>query len=159
SGKSFKNRPVYQEMRSKLRFGDTLIVHDLSRLGRDKEEIKREWQALIQEDIDIAVLNMPILDTRKYKDIKGLENVISNIDLELLSWLVDEERERIRQAQREGIEIAKKQGKYKGRPLKYHANATGQDKIIYDDIINRLKSGQSVMDIHLKTEVSRNTIY
>lgn len=159
SGKSFKNRPVYQEMRSKLRFGDTLIVHDLSRLGRDKEEIKREWQALIQEDIDIAVLNMPILDTRKYKDIKGLENVISNIVLELLSWMVDEERKRIREAQREGIEIAKKQGKYKGRPVKYHAQAKGKDKIIYDDIVSNLQAGMSVMDIHLKTEVARNTIY
>jgi len=159
SGKSFKNRPVYQEMRSKLRFGDTLIVHDLSRLGRDKEEIKREWQALIQEDIDIAVLNMPILDTRKYKDIKGLENVISNIVLELLSWMVDEERKRIREAQREGIEIDKKQGKYKGRPVKYHAQAKGKDKIIYDDIVSNLQAGMSVMDIHLKTEVARNTIY
>lgn len=159
SGKSFKNRPIYQEMRSKLRFGDTLIVHELSRLGRNKEEIKSEWQALIQEDIDIVVLNMPILDTRKYKEIKGLENVISNIVLELLSWMVDEERKRIREAQREGIEIAKKQGKYKGRPVQYHENAKGKDKIIYDKIVSNLQAGNSVMNIHLKTEVARNTIY
>src|SRR5699024_2958439 len=159
SGKSFKNRPVYQEMRSKLRFGDTLIVHDLSRLGRDKEEIKREWQALIQEDIDIAVLNMPILDTRKYKDIKGLENVISNIVLELLSWMVDEERRRIREAQREGIEISKKQGEYKGRAVKYYSQAKGKNKIFYDCNVSNLQGGMSVMDIHLKTEFARNTIY
>ncbi|MFG6121149.1 recombinase family protein [Thalassobacillus sp. B23F22_16] len=160
SGKNFKDRSIYNEMRSILRFNDVLVVHDLSRFGRNKEEIMNEWEYLTKEkEVDIVVLNMRVLDTRQYKNVKGIGELISNIVLELLSWLVDEERERIRQAQREGIEIAKKQGKYKGRPLKYHANATGQDKIIYDDIINRLKSGQSVMDIHLKTEVSRNTIY
>lgn len=159
SGKNFKERTVYNHLRSKLRFGDVLVVHDLSRFGRNKEEIRDEWQSLIKEDIDIVVLNMPILDTRKYKDLEGVGQLISDIVLSLLSWMVDEERERIRTAQREGIEIAKKHKKYRGKPLKYHAGAVGQDKIIYDDIVNKLNAGMSVMDIHVKTEVARNTIY
>src|SRR5699024_10293196 len=107
-----------------------LVVHDLSRFGRNKEEIKNEWESLTNEDIDIVVLNMPILDTRKYKDLEGIGQLISEIVLSLLSWMVDEERERTKAAQREGIEIAKKQGKYTGRPFKYHAAATGKDKVV-----------------------------
>lgn len=159
SGKSFKSRSVYNEMRSKLRFGDVLVVHDLSRFGRNKEQIRDEWEALIKEEIDIVVLNMPILDTRKYKDLEGVGQLISDLVLTLLSWMVDEERERIRSAQREGIEIAKRQGKYKGRKTRYHENATGKDKIIYDTIIEELKKDTSVMDIHRKTGVARSTVY
>src|SRR5699024_5667420 len=143
SGKNFKDRTVYHEMRNKLRFHDVLVVHDLSRFGRNKEEIKNEWQWLIENEIDIVVLNMPILDTRKYKDLEGVGQLISDIVLSLLSWMVDEERERIRTAQKEGIEIAISQGKYKGRPLKYHENATGKDKIIYNEIVSLLNKRTS----------------
>lgn len=159
SGKNFNERQVYHEMRKKLRFHDVLVVHDLSRFGRNKEEIKNEWQWLIENEIDIVVLNMPILDTRKYKELEGVGQLISDIVLSLLSWMVDEERERIRTAQKEGIKIAKQNNKYKGRPTKYHENATGKDKIIYDKIVQDLKNKKSVMDIHLETDLSRNTIY
>lgn len=158
SGKDF-SRPVYLEMRSKMRFGDVLVVHDLSRFGRNKEEIRNEWKKLIEEEIDIVVLNMPILDTRKYKELEGMGQLVSDIVLTLLSWMVDEERQRIRTAQREGIEIAKSQGKFRGGKKKYHANATGKDKVIYDRIVELLKSGKSVMDIHREVDVARNTIY
>lgn len=158
SGKDF-DRPVYREMRSKLRFGDVLVVHDLSRFGRNKEEIKHEWESLIKDEIDIVVLNMPILDTRRYKELEGVGQLVSDLVLTLLSWMVEEERNRIRTAQREGIEIAKKKGKYKGRPLKYSSESKGKDKIIYDSIVQMLNNKESVMDIHRKTGVSRNTIY
>src|SRR5690625_5034019 len=110
SGKNFRDRTVYHEMRKKLRFGDALVVHDLSRFGRNKEEIKDEWESLMKDEIDIVVLNMPILDTRKYKELEGVGQLITEIVLSLLSWMVEEERERIKTAQREGIEIAKKAG-------------------------------------------------
>lgn len=97
SGKNF-DRPVYKEMRSKMRFGDVLVVHDLSRFGRNKVEIRNEWEALINDEIDIVVLNMPILDTRKYKDLEGIGQLVSDLVLTLLSWMVEEERERIRTA-------------------------------------------------------------
>lgn len=102
---------------------------------------------------------MPILDTRKYKELEGMGQLVSDIVLTLLSWMVEEERQRIRTAQREGIEIAKGQGKFKGGTKKYHARAAGKDKVIYDRIVQLLKSGMSVMDIHREVGVSRNTIY
>ncbi|WP_241494472.1 recombinase family protein [Bacillus coahuilensis] len=98
SGKN-SNRPVYQDMRSKLRFGDVLVVHDLSRFGRSKEEIRDEWKALVQDEIDLVVLNMPILDTRKYRELEGVGQLVSDLVLTLLSWMVEEERNRIRTAQ------------------------------------------------------------
>lgn len=159
SGENFKNRKVYNDMRSKLRFHDVLVIHDLSRLGRNKEEIKNEWKSLIDDEIDIVVLNMPILNTTQYKNLDGVGQLVSDIVLNLLSWMVEEERGRIKQAQREGIEIAKAQGKYTGRKLKYHSGAKGKDKIIYDKIIKELGLGTSVMDIHRTTGVARSTIY
>lgn len=159
SGKNFKDRSEYNKMRSKLRFGDVLVVHDLSRFGRNKQEIRDEWESLIKDEIDIVVLNMPILDTRRYRELEGIGQLISDLVLTLLSWMVEEERERIKTAQKEGIEVAKEQGKYKGRPVKYSKSSTGKDKLIYDIIVRDLKKNQSVMDIHRKTGVARNTIY
>lgn len=159
SGSNFQNRQVYHDMRSKLRFGDVLVVHDLSHFGRNKEEIRDEWKSLMENEIDLVVLSMPRLDTREYKDVKGARQLVSDLVHTLLSWMVNEDRERIRSAQREGIEAAKKQGKYKGRKKKYYANAAGRDKVIYDSIVDGLNNGTSVMDIHRKTGVSRSTIY
>jgi len=159
SGKSFKERNTYNKMRSKMRFGDVLVVHDLSRFGRNKEEIRNEWKALIDEEIDIVVLNMPILDTRKYKELEGVGQLVSDLVLTLLSWMVDEERERIKAAQREGIDIAKRDGKFKGGKKRYHAGATGKDKAVFDKVIELLNKKWSVMDIHREVGISRNTIY
>lgn len=158
SGKDF-DRPFYREMRSKMRFGDILVVHDLSRFGRNKQEIIDEWKALIEEEINIVVLNMPILDTRKYKELEGVGQLVSDLVLTLLSWMVEEERTRIRTAQREGIEIARKLGKFKGGKKKYHKDAKGKDRVMYDEVVRCLKANVSVMDIHRKTGLSRNTIY
>lgn len=159
SGKNF-NRPIYQDMRSMLRFGDVLVVHDLSRFGRNKDEIRNEWKAIIDEEIDIVVLNMPILDTRKYKELPGVGQLVSDLVLTLLSWMVEEERQRITQAQREGIAISKTKGKFKGRPMKYHENAKDpKDRLIYNEIIRMLDNNKSVQDISNETGVTRMTIY
>jgi len=159
SGKNFNERQKYNEMRNKLRFQDVLVVHDLSRFGRNNDEIKNEWKWLIDNEIDIVVLNMPILDTRKYKELEGVGKLIADIVFSLLSWVVEDERNRLKIAQSEGIKIAKEHGKYKGRPMKYHSKATGKDKIIYDKVVKDLKNKKSVMDIHIETDLSRNTIY
>jgi DNA invertase Pin-like site-specific DNA recombinase len=151
-------RPVYQKMKKELRFGDILVVKDLSRFGRNAKEIKEEWEYLINKEVDIVVLDMPILDTTKYKEIEGVGKLIINLVKDILSWLVEEERNRIREAQRQGIAIAKEQGKFKGRPKKYHANAVGKDKIIYDEVVRMTKDKYTKMDIHRRTGLSRNTI-
>jgi DNA invertase Pin-like site-specific DNA recombinase len=73
--------------------------------------------------------------------------------------MVEEERQRIRTPQREGVKIAKGQGKFKGGKKKYHSGVTGKDKVIYDRIVQLLKSGMSVIDIHREVGVARNMIY
>lgn len=159
SGKDF-NRPEYIKMKNKIRNDDLLVVHDLSRFGRNKDEIINEWTEIINRDADIAVLNMPVLDTKQYRNFAGLGKLVSEIFLAVMSWAVEDDRKRIREAQREGIAIAKEKGKFKGRPLRYHAEAKDpKDRLIYREIITMLDNGESVQDISKETGVTRATIY
>lgn len=113
SGKNF-NRPEYQKLRKKIKEGDILVVKSIDRLGRNYEEIQTEWRYLVKEKkIDIVILDMPILDTRINKDLIG--TLISDIVLQLLSYVAQAERENIKQRQAEGIALAKAQGKHLGR--------------------------------------------
>ena len=116
SGKDFE-RPAYQKLRKKIKTGDVLVVKSIDRLGRNYEEIQKEWR-YITKDIkaDIVIIDMPILDTRTNKDLIG--TLISDIVLQLLSYVAQAEREYIKQRQAEGIAIAKSQGKHLGRPFK-----------------------------------------
>ena len=114
SGKNF-DRPRYQLLKEILREGDILYVHSLDRFGRNKEEILNEWRELTKEKgVDIVVLDMPLLDTTKNKD--NLGSLIADLVLQILSWMAEEEREKIRTRQREGIDIALKKGVKFGRP-------------------------------------------
>lgn len=114
SGKNF-DRPKYQLMKANLRQGDILFVKELDRLGRNAQEIKREWQEITQEiGAHIVILDMPILDTRAYQN--GLEKLISSIVLELLSYMAEREREKINGRQAEGIATALNNGVKFGRP-------------------------------------------
>jgi DNA invertase Pin-like site-specific DNA recombinase len=114
SGKNF-DRPRYQLLKEILREGDILYVHSLDRFGRNKEEILSEWRELTKEKgVDIVVLDMPLLDTTKNKD--NLGSLIADLVLQILSWMAEEEREKIRTRQREGIDIALKKGVKFGRP-------------------------------------------
>lgn len=113
SGKNF-DRPQYQLLKSRLRDGDTLVVKSIDRLGRNYEDIQNEWREIVKtKKADIVVLDMPILDTRQNRDLMG--TLISDIVLQLLSYVAQAERENIRQRQAEGIQIAKAQGKHLGR--------------------------------------------
>ncbi|MBJ7950034.1 MULTISPECIES: recombinase family protein [unclassified Bacillus cereus group] len=115
SGKDFK-RPEYQLMKCMLRNGDILYIQSLDRLGRNKQMILDEWQELIEEkEIDIVVLDMPLLNTMKYKDLNGIETLISDLILHLLSYMAEDERKRIRERQKEGITIALQKGVKFGR--------------------------------------------
>jgi DNA invertase Pin-like site-specific DNA recombinase len=107
SGKDF-NRPEWQALKRSIRTGDTLFIHSLDRLGRNKAQILQEWQWLIDNNIYIVVLDMPLLDTRKYKDLDGIGELVTNLVLQILSWLAEQERINIKQRQREGIDSALK---------------------------------------------------
>lgn len=152
-------RPQWGKLNNILRIGDTLIVQDLSRLSRNKKDIKDVWKDLTDRGINIEVVNMPILNTQKYSELGSMGQLVSDIVFELLSWMVEEERNRIKTNQKQGIELAKQQGKYKGRPVKYHENATGADKLVYDAIIQALDDEIPVQELANRLKVSKNTIY
>lgn len=153
------SRAIYQEMRFKMKPGDVLVIYDLGCLGNSKKEIYNQWKNIIEDRIDIVVINMPILNTLKYKELDGMSEVVSTLVLTLLSWIVEEERNLIRVAQREGIDIAKKRGAFKGKPKKYHPEAKGKDKIIYDRVVELLQNNTPIMNIRRETGLARNTIY
>ena len=116
SGKDF-DRPEYRKMLEKLKKGDLLYIKSIDRLGRNYDEILEQWRVLIKEkDVDIAVLDMPLLDTRRGKDLLG--TFLSDIVLQVLSFVAENERENIKQRQKEGIAAAKAKGVKFGRPKK-----------------------------------------
>lgn len=116
SGKDFQ-RPMYKKLVKKLKENDILFVKSIDRLGRNYMEIIEQWRILTKEkQIDIVVLDMPLLDTRRGKDLIG--TFLSDIVLQLLSFVAENERKNIRQRQKEGILAAKKRGVKFGRPSK-----------------------------------------
>ncbi|CUO14707.1 recombinase family protein [Clostridium paraputrificum] len=133
SGKDF-NREGYQTLKnSLLRSGDTLIIKELDRLGRDMTMIKEEWQSLERKGISIVVIDTPILNTVGKSDLE--KTLISNIVFELLSYMAEKERLKIKQRQAEGIAAAKSKGKKFGRPtISYPDN--------WEEVYTKLKDGK-----------------
>ncbi len=114
SGKDF-SRPGYQTLKGQLlREGDVLVIKELDRLGRNYEQIKTEWYELRQMGVDIVVLDMPVLTTTDKSDLEKV--LIANIVFELLSYLAEKERIKIKTRQAEGIATAKSKGVKFGRP-------------------------------------------
>lgn len=151
SGKDF-NREGYKTLKnSLLREGDTLVIKELDRLGRNMEQIKNEWQELEQLGINIVVLDNPILNTEGKSDLE--RKLISNIVFELLSYMAQKEREKIRQRQREGIEQAKVLGKHLGRPKATYPNNW---KEVYKEWKDKKISGVKAMEL---MNLKKNTFY
>ena len=117
SGKDF-NRPQYRRMVRKLKAGDVLVVKSIDRLGRNYEEILEQWRMLTKKkEVDVVVLDMPLLDTRMSGgNLTGV--FVADLVLQILSYVAQTERENIRQRQREGIAAAKQRGVKFGRPKK-----------------------------------------
>ncbi len=114
SGKDFE-RPKYKKLMKKLKAGDTLIIKSIDRLGRNYDEILEQWRYITKEkQAAIVVLDMPLLNTERDRDLTGI--LISDIVLQLLSYVAQTEREFIRQRQAEGIAAARKRGVKFGRP-------------------------------------------
>ncbi len=114
SGKDF-NRPNYKRLLRCIKKDDLLYIKSIDRLGRNYEEILQQWRVLTKEKgIDIVVLDMPLLDTRRGKDLMG--TFLSDIVLQVLSFVAENERTNIRQRQAEGIAAAKAKGVKFGRP-------------------------------------------
>lgn len=152
SGKDF-NRPEWLALKRSIRAGDTLFVTSLDRLGRNKQAILNEWQWLIENKIHIVVLDMPLLDTRKYENLSGVGDLVVNLVLQILSWLAEQERTNIKQRQKEGIASAKSRGVKFGRP-------PVQKPKNFDTVYKQWKNGEitatkAMQELGLK----RNTFY
>ena len=116
SGKDF-DRPQYRRLVRRMKKDDLLYIKSIDRLGRNYEEIQNQWRILTKEKgVDICVIDMPLLDTRRGKDLVG--TFLSDIVLQVLSFVAENERTNIRQRQAEGIAAAKARGVRFGRPEK-----------------------------------------
>lgn len=116
SGKDF-NRPNYNELLKELKKGDILYVLSIDRLGRNYKEIQEQWQTLTREkEVDVVVIDMPLLDTRTARDLLG--TFIADLVLQVLSFVAQNERENIRKRQEQGIKVAMMKGVKFGRPVK-----------------------------------------
>ena len=115
SGKDF-NRPRYKDLLKVLKAGDLLYIKSIDRLGRNYKEIIDQWRLLTKEmEVDVVVIDMPVLDTRIGKDLLG--TFIADVVLQVLSFVAQNERENIKKRQEEGIKAAKLNGVEFGRPV------------------------------------------
>ena len=140
SGKDF-NRPEYMKMCRMLKEGDLLYILSIDRLGRNYEEIQNQWRILTKEiGVDVSVIDMPVLDTRRDKDLMG--TFIADLVLQILSFVSESERENIKKRQEQGIAAAKARGVRFGRPEKPVPDDFGtiiksweKGKISFDDAV------------------------
>lgn len=151
SGKDF-NRPNYKKLLKKLKQGDILYIKSIDRLGRNYEEIQTQWRVITKEiGADVVVIDMPLLDTRRDKNLLG--TFISDIVLQLLSFVAENERVNIRQRQAEGIKAAKKRGVRFGRPTKDVPHN-------FDDIVSKwVRKEITVQEIMKMYNISESTFY
>lgn len=153
SGKDF-NREGYKLLTTQLlRPGDTLVIKELDRLGRNMKQIKEEWNNLLKKDININVIDTPILNTSGKTDLE--KTLISNIVFELLSYMAEKEREKIRQRQAEGIKALKDKnnGKGIGRPKTDRPSN-------FEEVYNEWKAGSITAKVAMeKLGLKRTTFY
>ena len=135
SGKDF-NRPAYQTLKMMVRPGDTIYIHEMERLGRNKEEIKNELEYFKGKGVYIRILNLPttLIDYSQFdsKLQKMLMEMVNNILIEVLATMAETERDNIRKRQREGIDAAKKRGAKFGRPTKDFPPCWQEDKLKWE---------------------------
>ena len=151
SGKDF-NRPQYKKLVKKLRADDLLYILSIDRLGRNYEDIQKQWRILTKDiGIDICVIDMPLLDTRNGKDLMG--TFIADLVLQILSFVAQNERENIKKRQAQGIAAAKAKGIKFGRP----EIPTPDD---FDKYISNWEKGQITTTEILKiTGLTKSTFY
>ena len=151
SGKDF-NRPQYKKLLRVLKEGDVLFILSIDRLGRNYEEILNQWRIITKDmKVDIVVIDMPLLDTRRDKNLLG--TFISDMVLQLLSFVSQNERENIKKRQAQGIAAAKARGVKFGRPVKDVPDE-------FTDEVARWNKGElDIEDILRKYNISQSTFY
>ena len=151
SGKDFE-RPQYKRLVKKIQPGDLLYILSIDRLGRNYAEILHQWRVLTKErQVDICVIDMPLLDTRNGKDLMG--TFIADLVLQILSFVAENERANIKKRQEQGIAAAKARGVHFGRPEKPLPEE-------FPQIVQRWEDKQIVLEEALaQCQVSPATFY
>ena len=145
SGKD-TNRPVLNEMLNSIRTNDEIVIASLDRLSRNYKDLKE------------TIVDAPFLNFNTGNST--LDTAMFDIFLSLLGYIAQNEREKILERQRQGIEQAKKRGVYNGRPLKYHANAkNSQDRFIYESVVSMLQEKKPVQSIAKHVGIAKSTVY
>lgn len=153
SGKDFE-RIGYKYMKKSLEKGDTLVIKELDRIGRNQIELKKEWEYFKENEINVRVLDMPALNI-DYNDenLKPMIKMINNIIFEIMCWKAQNERETIRKRQAEGIASAKSRNVKFGRPK----TEITED---FKKVVNRWKNGEIIATEAIKiTQIKRTTFY
>ena len=155
SGKDF-DRPKYQAMKQMLREGDLLYIDALDRFGRDYDEILKEWKEITRQlGADIVVLEQESLfDTRRFKAMGEYGKLMEDQMLNMLAFVAEQERKKIRSRQAEGIALAKAQGKYKGRKPKEIDKAAFEQ--VFGEVMRKERTNKYAMN---KLGLKPNTYY
>ena len=148
-------RDEYQRARAMVRKGDTVYLDALDRLGRNTKEIEQEWRYFTEEvGCYMVVLNMPLLDTRPRDGVTDVSEMVAKIALAVFSWMAQRETEERKRRQRDGIEAAKREGKYTGRkPVEVDTEKFGR---LYEEAKRGERTHKYVME---KLGLTRTTYY
>lgn len=158
SGKNTSERTEFNKMLNFVREGDTIVFESLERLGRNSDEILDTVSFIDKNGMRLMILNLPILNTN-FGD-ENLEKLVRSLVISILSWTAQNEREEIRRKQKQGIEIAKRKGIYKGKPYEYSSTAKNpQKRFIYNEIVRMLADGVPIKQIAERTGTNRSLVY
>lgn len=157
SGKD-TNRPAFQKMMDYVRPDDEVVVVSLDRLGRDYSDIKETVRLLQEKNVQLTVLDAPFLKFNTGN--LTLDKAMGDMFISLLGYIAQNEREKMLDRQRQGIEQAKLRGVYRGRPLKYHAQAKNpKDKLVFYSVKSQLDEAVPIRRIARENGISKSTVY
>jgi len=157
SGKD-TNRPVFQEMMNYVRKGDEILIVSLDRIGRNYLDIVETVRLLQARNVRLTVLDAPFL--RFNTGNETLDKAMFDMFISLLGYIAQNEREKILERQKQGIIQAKLRGIYKGRPLKYHAQAKNpKDKLVFLNVSHQLEREIPIRQIARENGISKSTVY
>lgn len=148
-------REGFKQLLQKARSGDTLVVYKLDRISRKYDDVQDVIKTLKDSGLNFEIGGLPNINTGN----KLMDKALTDMLLNLLGYVAENERAFIKERQRDGIELAKKQGRFKGKPKKYSANSKDKyGRYIYNQIVEDLKSGMSCNAVRLKHDVGVGTV-
>ncbi|TDM24803.1 recombinase family protein [Macrococcoides canis] len=158
SGKNIKDREVFQEVLDFVREADTLVVESLDRLGRNYDEIIQTINKLKEKKVKLIITSLPVMNEMIGNEL--LDKFMKDLIIQILAMISEQERAESKRRQAQGIEQAKKNNIYKGKPFEYSSNARDPKKrIVYQNVINQLNNNEAISKIAKENGITRQTVY